>query len=113
MTLRDDAVHKLRNACTDLGDGYDIPPARRSEIETLFRLAMQRENYSTQQLQADCAPILPPHCAVIVETEFDNKSGDHQDEQNRDGVSAQHGNYPRVILQVWQQRAPVVPSTKI
>lgn len=94
MNLRDEALHCLRNACSDIAKGYDVAPARRSEIETLFMLAMRREDYSTQQLQADCAEILPEHCAILI-----------------DQSDAERENYPRVILQLWQQRAPVVPTT--
>ena len=94
-SLRDEALQCLREACANIAKGVDVAPARRSEIETLLMQAMHRENYSAQQLLADCAAILPERCAVLI-----------------DPVGSDQQKYPRVILQLWQQRAPVVPTTK-
>jgi len=95
MNLRDQALRYLRDAYADIESGYDVAPARRHEIETLLMAAMRRENYSAQQLQTDCAAILPEHCAVVIEQ-----------------IDPEQEKYPRVVLELWQRRAPVVPTTK-
>jgi hypothetical protein len=112
VSLRDEALQLLRDASADVMQGYDIAPARRAEIETLFAQAMWCEHYSAQQLQQDCAAILPAHCAVIVARGVEINV-EKNAEKNVEKGAEQREEYPHVILQLWQTRAPVVPTTKI
>ena len=83
------ACDVLRQLVADIDAGNDAIPAQRFAVEALLNQALA-EGIAPSVLRAEIVALLPDPAALRIEA--------------RDGRTS-------VALQLWQQPAPVVPST--
>jgi hypothetical protein len=78
---------RLREAARQIEAGADLAPARRHRIEGMLELLLADGGFSREEIAARCAAILPAEGVVRIAED-------------------------RVVLDLWQRRAPVHPSTR-
>lgn len=81
---------QLLNAADALAAGNDVAPAKRFQIEALLEQILNDGNHSLIDVCGEIEACLPHGAALVV----------------RDSAG-----FAQVTLQLWQRRAPVVPST--